>query len=80
VLGNHGKLWEISIHQFRNEEVGGSIPPGSTNLRRFAASVSPLRGFGWQANLRGSGLTYSMRAKRRRLRAEARMAKAGWID
>jgi hypothetical protein len=24
------------------QEVGGSIPPGSTNLRRFAASVGEL--------------------------------------
>ncbi len=25
------------------QEVGGSIPPGSTNLRRFAASVGKLQ-------------------------------------
>src|SRR3954471_53290 len=34
-----GAIAQLGERLVRNEEVGGSIPPGSTSLRRFAATA-----------------------------------------
>ena len=41
-----GAIAQLGERLHGMQEVGGSIPPGSTNLRRFAASV-PKPPFGW---------------------------------
>ena len=39
VFASLGAIAQLGERLVRNEEVGGSIPPGSTNLRRFAVTV-----------------------------------------
>ena len=35
--GRDGAIAQLGERVVRNDEVGGSIPPGSTSLRRFAS-------------------------------------------
>ena len=67
--GPLGAIAQLGERLVRNEEVGGSIPPGSTSLRRFAATAGKPVFLHWTFRVLGV-------AKRRRLPAEA-LAKAG---
>jgi hypothetical protein len=69
--GPLGAIAQLGERLVRNEEVGGSIPPGSTSLRRFAATAGKPLVTHRRLNRRGV-------AKRRRLPVEARLAKTGW--
>ena|SRR6476619_6736224 len=71
LVGALGAVAQLGERLVRNEEVRGSIPLGSTSLRRFAAPAGKPA-FVHQ-RFRGEGV-----AKRRRLPVEARRAKTGW--
>src|SRR6478672_11920779 len=68
--GPLGAIAQLGERLVRNEEVGGSIPPGSTSLRRSAATAGkPAFVRHW---FNGRGV-----AERRRLPGVARRAKTG---
>src|SRR6185369_10855822 len=68
--GPLGAIAQLGERLVRNEEVGGSIPPGSTSLRRFAATTGKPAYY--HKTIRGLGT-----AKRRRLPGEARLGEDG---
>src|ERR1700704_3725264 len=65
-----GAIAQLGERLVRNEEVGGSIPPGSTSLRRSAATAGKPAFMRRRFTGRGA-------AERRRLPGEARLAKTG---
>jgi hypothetical protein len=68
--GPLGAIAQLGERLVRNEEVGGSIPPGSTSLRRCAATTGKPAIY--HRTIRGGDI-----AQRRRLPGEARLGEDG---